>query len=156
MLNIQELRKATREVVGRKPVVVQIERHGMFLYLEIVQQRIRAAAQDERFLIAVAESAKELLLSEGTDMRYGARPLKRAIERLLVHPLSNLPASRQIGRGDYIRVSHPQDGPSLQFSRETQAEHCHENDAKRIVDHITRHGSFCFIYNPKFATTNNM
>jgi len=34
MLNIQELRKATRGVIGRKPVVVQIERHGRFLYIE--------------------------------------------------------------------------------------------------------------------------
>ena len=34
ILNIQELRKATREVIGRKPVVLQIERHGRFLYIE--------------------------------------------------------------------------------------------------------------------------
>ena len=34
ILNIQELRKATREVIGRKPVVMQIERHGRFLYIE--------------------------------------------------------------------------------------------------------------------------
>jgi ATP-dependent Clp protease ATP-binding subunit ClpA len=70
----------------------------------------------------VTESAKELLVAEGTDERYGARPLKRVIERLLVHPLSNLMASGQIRRGDRIRVSHPQNAPSLPFSRETQAE----------------------------------
>ena len=34
ILNIQELRKATREVIGRKPVIMQIERHGRFLYIE--------------------------------------------------------------------------------------------------------------------------
>jgi S1-C subfamily serine protease len=34
ILNVQELRKATREVIGRKPVVMQIERHGRFLYLD--------------------------------------------------------------------------------------------------------------------------
>ena len=70
----------------------------------------------------MAESAKEFLLSEGTDARYGARPLKRAIERLLVQPLSNLMASGQIRRGDYIRVSHAQDEPNLLFSRENQTE----------------------------------
>ena len=47
-------------------------------------------------------SAKEFLLSEGTDVRYGARPLKRAIERLLVHPLSNLMATGQIRRGAFV------------------------------------------------------
>ena len=90
--------------------------------LDIVQERIRAAARDNRFFLAVKESAKEFLVTEGTDVRYGARPLKRAIERLLVHPLSNLMASGQIRRGDRIRVSHPQDAPSLLFSRETQTE----------------------------------
>ena len=34
ILNMQELRKAIREVIGRKPVVLQIERHGRFLYIE--------------------------------------------------------------------------------------------------------------------------
>lgn len=46
------------------------------------------------------------MLAEGTDVRYGARHLKRAIERLLVQPLSNLIASGQIHRSDCIRVSH--------------------------------------------------
>jgi ATP-dependent Clp protease ATP-binding subunit ClpA len=90
--------------------------------LDLVQQRIRAAAQDNRFFLDVTDCAKEFLVAEGTDERYGARPLKRAIERLLVHPLSNLMASRQIRRGDCIRVSHAQDAPSLLFSRETETE----------------------------------
>ncbi|HXB67843.1 MAG TPA: AAA family ATPase [Candidatus Acidoferrales bacterium] len=89
--------------------------------LDIVQQRIRAVASENRFSITVTESAKKLLLSEGTDVRYGARPLKRAIERLLVRPLSNLVASRQIRPGDSIRVSHPPDAPSLAFSCDTES-----------------------------------
>jgi ATP-dependent Clp protease ATP-binding subunit ClpB len=62
------------------------------------------------------------LLVEGTDFRYGARPLKRAIERLLVQPLSNLMATGQVHRGDRIRVTHNQDAQSLMFFRETGAE----------------------------------
>jgi ATP-dependent Clp protease ATP-binding subunit ClpA len=90
--------------------------------LELVQQRIGAAAQGNPFFMHVTASAKEFLLYEGTDLRYGARPLKRAIERLLVHPLSNLMASSQIRRGDYICVSHAQDALNLQFARETGSE----------------------------------
>ena len=70
--------------------------------LDIVQQRIGAAAQGNPFSIHVMGNAKEFLLSEGTDVRYGARPLKRAIERLLVHPLSNLMATGQIRRGAFV------------------------------------------------------
>ena len=55
---------------------------------------------------------------EGTDFRYGARPLKRAIERLLVQPLSNLMATDQIHRADCIRVTHSEGSPLLTFFRE--------------------------------------
>jgi ATP-dependent Clp protease ATP-binding subunit ClpB len=58
---------------------------------------------------------------EGTDSRYGARHLKRAIERLLVQPLSNLMASGQIHRGDCIRVSHENGSAALIFGREPEA-----------------------------------
>ena len=60
-------------------------------------------------------------LIEGIDLRYGARPLKRAIERLLVHPLSNLVASGQIQQHDRIRVTYNDESPSLTFFRETDA-----------------------------------
>jgi ATP-dependent Clp protease ATP-binding subunit ClpA len=67
------------------------------------------------------ETRPGLLLSEGTDSRYGARHLKRAIERLLVQPLSNLMASGQIQRGDYIHVSRGDNSTSLLFFREVAA-----------------------------------
>jgi hypothetical protein len=44
------------------------------------------------------------LLKEGTDPRYGARHLKRAIERNLVFPLANLVATGQVKLGDFVRV----------------------------------------------------
>jgi ATP-dependent Clp protease ATP-binding subunit ClpB len=76
--------------------------------LEMVQQRVQAAAVAKPFLMNVTNGAREYLLTEGTDARYGARHLKRAIERLLVQPLSNLMATGQIHRGDSVQVSHSQ------------------------------------------------
>ena len=90
--------------------------------LEMVKERILNAARGKPFAISVTDNAREFLLSEGTDPRYGARHLKRAIERLLVQPLSNLMASGQIRRGDCIRVSHAVGSPSLIFC-ETGASH---------------------------------
>jgi ATP-dependent Clp protease ATP-binding subunit ClpA len=69
----------------------------------------------------VTESAREFLLSEGTDVRYGARPLKRAIKRLLLQPLSNLIASGQIECGDWITVTHSASSPVLTFLRDAEA-----------------------------------
>jgi ATP-dependent Clp protease ATP-binding subunit ClpA len=89
--------------------------------LERVQQRVQTASAGKPFLINVTSNARKFLLIEGIDVRYGARPLKRAIERLLVHPLSNLMASGQIQHHDRIRVTHNGESPSLTFFRETDA-----------------------------------
>jgi len=87
--------------------------------LELVQQRVHAALANKPFFINVTHSARKFLLTEGIDLRYGARPLKRAIERLLVQPLSNLMATGQIQRRDRIRITHSGESPSLTFFRET-------------------------------------
>jgi len=50
------------------------------------------------------QGVKQFLLKEGTDPRYGARHLKRAIERHLVFPLANLVATAQVKLGDFVRV----------------------------------------------------
>jgi ATP-dependent Clp protease ATP-binding subunit ClpA len=86
----------------------------------MVQQRIQTAAAGKPFLVDVTDSAREFLLVEGADFRYGARHLRRAIERLLVQPLSNLMASGQIHRGDCIRVSHEDGSTALMFGREPE------------------------------------
>jgi ATP-dependent Clp protease ATP-binding subunit ClpB len=73
------------------------------LEFERVQQRILSAGRGQ-FVLSCSEEAKEFLLAEGYDRRYGARPLKRALERRLVIPLSNLITTEQIDSGDVIRV----------------------------------------------------
>jgi hypothetical protein len=97
------------------------QRRIVDIELEMVQQRIQTAAGSKPFLVNVTDTARELLLMEGNDFRYGARHLKRAIERLLVQPLSNLMASGQIQHGDRIRVSHEDGSAALMFGREPGA-----------------------------------
>ncbi|MGB8970405.1 MAG: ATP-dependent Clp protease ATP-binding subunit, partial [Candidatus Sulfotelmatobacter sp.] len=57
-----------------------------------------------QFVFNCTADAKQFLLKEGTDPRYGARHLKRAIERHLVFPLANLVATSQVKLGDFVRV----------------------------------------------------
>jgi len=121
-------RKFTPEFINRLDKIVVFRPLGyeqlrgiIDIELEMVQQRIEAASARTPFTINVAESGRDFLLTEGTDSRYGARHLKRAIERLLVQPLANLIASGQIQRGDYIRVSHCEGSPVLMFSHEAGA-----------------------------------
>jgi ATP-dependent Clp protease ATP-binding subunit ClpA len=60
---------------------------------------------------------KAFLLAEGYDRRYGARPLKRAIERYLIIPLSNLIATGQISAGDVLLVERDGVEDELRFSK---------------------------------------
>ena len=58
-------------------------------------------------------------MEEGTDQRYGARHLKRAIERHLVFPLANLVATGQVKLGDFIRIDLNSEG-KMTFTKEAE------------------------------------
>jgi ATP-dependent Clp protease ATP-binding subunit ClpA len=72
--------------------------------LGMVQQRILQATGNSQFVFSCTPRVKEFLLKEGTDLKYGARHLKRAIERFVVFPLANLVATSQVKLGDFIRI----------------------------------------------------
>jgi ATP-dependent Clp protease ATP-binding subunit ClpB len=62
------------------------------------------AAGANQFVFNCTSGVKSHLLQEGTDPKYGARHLKRAIEKNLVFPLANLVATGQVKLGDFIRI----------------------------------------------------
>ena len=87
--------------------------------LEVVQELTSTA--NRPFRIGVTESARQFLLSEGADFSCGALPVQRAIERLLLRPLSNLITTGQVQTWDRIRIAHIGATPSLTFFREEDA-----------------------------------
>jgi ATP-dependent Clp protease ATP-binding subunit ClpB len=121
-------RKFTPEFINRLDKIVTFQplasaqlRKVLDIELDSVQQRIFAASHDRSFVFQATEKAKSFLLEQGIDMRYGARHLKRAIERLLVQPMSNLIATAQVRRGDYIRVDLDLSHSFLTFTKEAEA-----------------------------------
>jgi ATP-dependent Clp protease ATP-binding subunit ClpB len=86
------------------------------LELQSVQERIMLSA-GTKFVFQCSDTAKDMLLKEGIDFKYGARHLKRAIERYLVYPLSNLVATNQVGLGDLVNVDLNDAGTKLVFSK---------------------------------------
>jgi ATP-dependent Clp protease ATP-binding subunit ClpA len=109
-------RKFTPEFMNRIDKVVvykSLDEAQLRTILDIeinqVQNRILLSPADRPFVVSVTDQAKELLLSEGTDVKYGARPLKRAIERLITLPLSRLLSTGQIQKSDYVRVDRNED-----------------------------------------------
>ncbi|MFN0166735.1 MAG: AAA family ATPase, partial [Bryobacteraceae bacterium] len=87
------------------------------LELAAVQQRVIDRQPERAFEFQVSPAARRLLLVEGTDERYGARHLKRAIERLVVQPIANLVATGQLGKGDCVRVDCVGSAGELVFSK---------------------------------------
>jgi ATP-dependent Clp protease ATP-binding subunit ClpB len=87
--------------------------------LTMVQQRVLETAKGQ-FLFRVTESGRDFLLREGTDQRYGARHLKRAIERHVVYPMANLLATEQVHSGDLICIDWRAEDQSLSFVRERE------------------------------------
>ncbi len=86
------------------------------LELDSVQRRILSIGNDS-FVISCSNDAKNFLLVEGFDRRYGARPLKRAIERHLILPLSNLIATGQILGGEVVCVDVDDGANELCFKK---------------------------------------
>jgi hypothetical protein len=85
--------------------------------LGMVQQRVLDTGRGQ-FLFRVTPAARGFLLQEGTDIKYGARHLKRAIEKYVVYPLANLLATEQIQFGDMLVVDWDGNSTHLSFQKE--------------------------------------
>lgn len=107
--------------IDKVVVFRSLKEHHLRRILEIelrsVQDRITESA-GTKFAFECSLAAKEYLLSEGIDLKYGARHLKRAIERFLVYPLSNLVATQQVETGDMVTVDFDEEEKKLLFSKQ--------------------------------------
>jgi ATP-dependent Clp protease ATP-binding subunit ClpB len=108
------------KVVVFRPLAEEQLRQILNIELNIVQQRVFASATNAPFVFSLTDDAKNYLLQEGTDLKYGARHLKRAIDRHLVHPMSNLIATGQVRGGDLIRVDYDTECARLTFFKEAE------------------------------------
>ncbi|MBX7063075.1 MAG: AAA family ATPase [Pyrinomonadaceae bacterium] len=118
-------RKFSPEFMNRIDKVVvfrSLKEHHLRQILDIelaaVQDRITESA-GTKFVFDCSEPAKEFLLNEGIDLKYGARHLKRAIERYLVYPLSNLVATEQVETGDLVLVDFDTEKAGLIFTKQS-------------------------------------
>ncbi len=119
-------RKFSPEFMNRVDKIVvfhmlRVEHLEQILEIELgmVQQRILQATGNQQFVFNCTPRVKQFLLHEGTDLRYGARHLKRAIERHMVFPLANLVATGQVKLGDFIRIDLDPSG-KLTFVKEAE------------------------------------
>ncbi len=117
-------RKFSPEFMNRIDKVVvfrSLKEHHLRKILDIelaaVQERITQSA-GTKFVFECLDGAKEFLLREGIDLKYGARHLKRSIERFLVYPLSNLVATEQVETGDLVIVDFDEEEEKMTFAKQ--------------------------------------
>ena len=85
--------------------------------MEIQLQRVQALLSDRRIGLEVSPEATEFLADKGYDPQYGARPLKRTIQRLVQDPLAIELLEGRYPEGSTIRVDLADGGEGVEFSK---------------------------------------
>ncbi len=86
-------------------VFTQLTREEIAMIIDIQLEKLRANLAERNIEIVLDETARQLIVSEGYDPVYGARPLKRAIQSLIQNPLAVKLLNGEIGAGQTVRVS---------------------------------------------------
>ena len=100
-----------------------LKREELDEVLEIELRQVQKRVLDSTtrpFFFRITSEGREFLLEEGTDQRYGARHLKRAIERYVVYPIARLLATTQVHQGDALVIDHHLGEAGLVFLRDTE------------------------------------
>jgi ATP-dependent Clp protease ATP-binding subunit ClpB len=119
-------RKFSPEFMNRLDKVVvfhPLKREELDEVLDIELRQVQKRVLDSTtrpFLFRITSEGREFLLEEGTDQRYGARHLKRAIERYVVSPIARLLATGQVHQGDALVIDYHLGEQGLVFLRDTE------------------------------------
>ena len=103
-----ELRKAFRpEFLNRVDEIIVFEplqKEQLAQIVDLLMARVRSLVEGQGMSLRVTDAAKARVLDEGYDVEFGARPLRRAIQRLIENPLSSELLRGRFGEGDTIVV----------------------------------------------------
>jgi ATP-dependent Clp protease ATP-binding subunit ClpB len=119
-------RKFSPEFMNRLDKVVvfhPLKRAELDEVLEIELRQVQKRVLDSTtrpFMFRITDEARKFLLEEGTDQRYGARHLKRAIEHYVVYPIARLLATTQLHQGDVLLIDWHRGEEGLVFLRDTE------------------------------------
>jgi ATP-dependent Clp protease ATP-binding subunit ClpB len=121
---LDELRQAFRpEFLNRIDEIVvfhALSEAELKQIIEIQIDRVRARLADRRMTLEISDEAKTHLVNVGYDPAYGARPLKRAIQREVETPLGRKLLAGEIRDGDHVRIGFDRDRGELTFNAVTQ------------------------------------
>jgi len=80
----------------------QLSKDQLLQIVDLMINDIKTVLKDKNILLNLSDSAKDFLLSKGTDLKYGARPLRRAIQRYVEDELSDMILKSELKNGQSI------------------------------------------------------
>ena len=83
--------------------------------LELRLNEVRKLLEDRQISLELAEPARQLILAAGSDAAYGARPLKRALQRMVQDPLAIKILNGEVLHGSHVRIDVDRKSNQLQF-----------------------------------------
>ena len=92
-----------------------LTREDLHRIVELMTGAVQARLEEQAISLQVSDSAKDWLVKEGYDPVYGARPLRRAVQRHIENPLSNRILNGDFGHGDSVHVLVDTEGKGLSF-----------------------------------------
>jgi ATP-dependent Clp protease ATP-binding subunit ClpC len=92
-----------------------LQRDHIRQIVAILLQEVRKRLVEEELSVRLSEAATDFLVKHGFDEQYGARPLKRAIQRYVEDPLSEKILVAEFAKGDEIEIDVAPDGGKLEF-----------------------------------------
>jgi ATP-dependent Clp protease ATP-binding subunit ClpA len=118
---LEELRKQFRpEFLNRVDDIIvfnSLTRENLWQIVDIQLHNVGKLLKDRKIKLEVTDAAKDLLIADGYDPQYGARPMKRAIQRLIQDPLSLKLINGDFSEGDTVTVDAKEGESELQFSK---------------------------------------
>jgi ATP-dependent Clp protease ATP-binding subunit ClpC len=97
-----------------------LEREHLFKIVDLEIAKVQSRLIEKKISIELTKDAKELIIDTGYDEKYGARPLRRAIEQLLEDPLAEALLGGEINEEDCVAIDR--DGDKLTFTSKEKAE----------------------------------
>ena len=91
----------------------QLKRDDLFKIIDIELAGFYKRISDMDYRLTLTEAAKNFVADKGYDSQYGARPLKRAIQKYLEDELAELIISGEVNPGDEIRLDHTEGSDKL-------------------------------------------
>ncbi len=93
----------------------QLSREHIAKIVSVMLREVQKRLSDEELTLKLSDAGSDFLAKHGFDEMYGARPLKRAIQRYIEDPLSEKILLGEFSKGDEIDVDVAEDGTKLQF-----------------------------------------